>query len=235
MSGQFSQAAFNTPFTAQQPLHHFSNSTLYTPPASVTRHGGAAYASAIPSGSQDLPEGVSIPPGWSLLPLQRLDSQPSQQHTGPQPIPTTSSHDFHYHQHHTTAQFSRNIMGHHPNSVTGFPTPAADTHSATRNSDAQSGTDRNPESSSSRVQREPPNVAAPTPVIPQWGGPLLGNRGSPSTTPATGVSNSRHENIAGTGLPAADSSDSDGDESVVSSGKGKAKAATVEDVEEGSD
>jgi E3 ubiquitin-protein ligase synoviolin len=37
------------------------------------RHGASGYTTSIPSGSLDLPEGVVIPPGWSLMPLQRLD------------------------------------------------------------------------------------------------------------------------------------------------------------------
>ncbi|CAG8980383.1 hypothetical protein HYALB_00003947 [Hymenoscyphus albidus] len=51
------------------------------PPLSVTqvpqmqRHGARPNTAAIPSGSGDLPPGVTIPEGWSLLPLQRLDGQ----------------------------------------------------------------------------------------------------------------------------------------------------------------
>lgn len=43
------------------------------PAASSSRHGAAGYGTAIPSGSPDLPEGLAIPPGWSLLPLERLE------------------------------------------------------------------------------------------------------------------------------------------------------------------
>jgi len=43
------------------------------PPASFSRHGATGYGTAIPSGSPDLPEGLAIPPGWSLLPLERLE------------------------------------------------------------------------------------------------------------------------------------------------------------------
>jgi E3 ubiquitin-protein ligase synoviolin len=39
----------------------------------MQRHGARANTAAIPSGSNDLPPGVVIPEGWSLLPLQRLD------------------------------------------------------------------------------------------------------------------------------------------------------------------
>lgn len=41
---------------------------------SVMRLGADPNAGAIPAGSADLPEGVTIPQGWSLLPLQRLDA-----------------------------------------------------------------------------------------------------------------------------------------------------------------
>ncbi|KAK1833368.1 ERAD-associated E3 ubiquitin-protein ligase HRD1 [Podospora conica] len=43
------------------------------PPPSFSRHTATGYGTAIPSGSPDLPEGLSIPPGWSLLPLERLE------------------------------------------------------------------------------------------------------------------------------------------------------------------
>jgi E3 ubiquitin-protein ligase synoviolin len=39
----------------------------------LQQHAAVTGASAIPSGSPDLPPGLTIPEGWSLLPLQRLD------------------------------------------------------------------------------------------------------------------------------------------------------------------
>lgn len=45
-----------------------------TPPAHMQRHRAHPGAASIDSGSIDLPPGVTIPEGWSLLPLQRLDS-----------------------------------------------------------------------------------------------------------------------------------------------------------------
>ncbi|TVY89603.1 ERAD-associated E3 ubiquitin-protein ligase [Lachnellula willkommii] len=41
--------------------------------AHIQRHGPRPNIAAIPSGSSELPSGVTIPEGWSLLPLQRLD------------------------------------------------------------------------------------------------------------------------------------------------------------------
>ncbi|KOS17331.1 E3 ubiquitin-protein ligase HRD1 [Escovopsis weberi] len=56
---------------------------------SVARLGPFANQPAIPAGSPDLPDGVVLPPGWSLVPLQRLDGtshpQPLQTHAGPAP------------------------------------------------------------------------------------------------------------------------------------------------------
>ncbi|RFU34363.1 hypothetical protein B7463_g2030, partial [Scytalidium lignicola] len=42
----------------------------------VQRHSARSNATAIPAGSVDLPPGVIIPEGWSLLPLQRVDLPP---------------------------------------------------------------------------------------------------------------------------------------------------------------
>jgi len=42
-------------------------------PAQLARHVARPNTAAIPSGSADLPSGVTIPEGWSLLPLERLD------------------------------------------------------------------------------------------------------------------------------------------------------------------
>ena len=43
------------------------------PVPQMQRHGARSNAAAIPAGSADLPPGVTIPEGWSLLPLQRFD------------------------------------------------------------------------------------------------------------------------------------------------------------------
>jgi E3 ubiquitin-protein ligase synoviolin len=42
-------------------------------PQQMQRHGARSNTSAIPAGSANLPPGVTIPEGWTLLPLQRLD------------------------------------------------------------------------------------------------------------------------------------------------------------------
>lgn len=234
ISGQAGPTSVNPHFIAQQIPNHFQNTAFHTPP-SITRHGGTPYASTIPSGSHDLPEGVSIPPGWSLLPLHRLEGQHLQQHGGAPPNPIISSHDSLHQQHQTASALNRHSFIHNPNVATGSSTPSADAHSSVRNNDAQHGTDRSSEPPTSRIQREPPNVAAPTPVIPQWSGssPLLfQNRDNSSTTSIAGNSTSRNESTTGAGSHAADSSDSDDSGLDASNDKGKAKAVTIEDVED---
>jgi E3 ubiquitin-protein ligase synoviolin len=44
-----------------------------TPQPQMQRHGARPNTTTIPAGSADLPSGVVIPDGWTLLPLQRLD------------------------------------------------------------------------------------------------------------------------------------------------------------------
>lgn len=71
------------PYNPQPPFNAFPVARHGMP--AVTRHGGAPLSAAIPAGSPDLPEGVVIPQGWSLLPLQRLDNRLGPQIGGTPP------------------------------------------------------------------------------------------------------------------------------------------------------
>lgn len=68
-----------------------------TAPASfVQRHEHLAGTSAIPSGSPNLPAGVTIPEGWSLLPLQNMDTLLQSQaavQTPSEATPATAARD----------------------------------------------------------------------------------------------------------------------------------------------
>ncbi|KAK6601283.1 hypothetical protein H4I96_06624 [Botrytis cinerea] len=60
----------------------------------VHRHSARSNTSAIPSGSADLPPGVVIPEGWSLLPLERLPNAPLPGPAGvPGPAAASTSND----------------------------------------------------------------------------------------------------------------------------------------------
>ncbi|KAK7699000.1 E3 ubiquitin-protein ligase hrd1 [Diaporthe eres] len=210
----------------------------------VTRHGAVPQTSAIPSGSADLPEGVSIPPGWSLMPLQRLDAgavpangipmhggltpnNPPEgaQQAGNGAIPPQSSN--------STGGTASGING---------GTTSEEIHST----DAQQG----PRHSTA----EPPQVAAPTPVTPVWGGSaqLFGSGGSgglPFGLEAPGSSRSASQTREGESSSTQETGDQDasasgeasasaappaaeGHENASAAAKGKAPAATVEDAED---
>ncbi|KAH7032885.1 uncharacterized protein B0I36DRAFT_101876 [Microdochium trichocladiopsis] len=213
----------------------------------VSRHGGASYSAAIPAGSPELPEGVVIPAGWSLLPLQRLDgqaaagsSQDAQHGVGPVDTPTTmnSSAIFPSHLQQRLVAEGAGM----PRSRDASPTPG------------HSGVSR---------QAEPPVVAAPTPLVPNWGGAaqLFANNGGrfaqpPSRSPSRSASERVPESHiapapvshpvppvpATAPAPQSESEseeDSDEERDQAGSGrestKGAAKPVTVEDAEDDSD
>jgi E3 ubiquitin-protein ligase synoviolin len=177
------------------------------PPPAVTRHVGAGPGAAIPAGSPDLPEGVVIPPGWSLLPLQRMDGEappPEPTHNAQGPAPDTL----------------RSVFANHPRSRGTSPAPgtglaaqlgrfAAPTasHAAEsfRRPGSQGGT-----STDAAVQRPPP-VTAPTPRTPNWGppaqlfggdritGPVFGYQVEAPQAPQSEAGESSRNTAAGTG------------------------------------
>ncbi|EMR84571.1 putative e3 ubiquitin-protein ligase hrd1 protein [Botrytis cinerea BcDW1] len=93
------------PLAANFPLPQmpgFQNPPQIVPPFSnrpsgqsqVHRHSARSNTSAIPSGSADLPPGVVIPEGWSLLPLERLPNAPLPGPAGvPGPAAASTSND----------------------------------------------------------------------------------------------------------------------------------------------
>ncbi|KAK0626461.1 hypothetical protein B0T14DRAFT_551703 [Immersiella caudata] len=207
------------------------------PPATLTRHGAAGYGAAIPAGSPDLPEGVVIPPGWSLLPLQRLDGG-----GGPvDPVSQTSPQD--------TVQNSRNPRSHNS---------AATTHGSEQ-ADRLAGVDSLPgdaaqssrahasSAPSPHTQRPPaPSVTAPTPVAPNWGGPaqMFGDQGTANMFGLERADTPTHQNEVGESSNSAGGQRRTGGESEAQAGKdqggpaeskGKARAATVEEAESDED
>ncbi|KAI1336141.1 hypothetical protein F5Y15DRAFT_213541 [Xylariaceae sp. FL0016] len=221
---------FPMPHIPQMPqMPAFPHMAPRATPSAVTRHGGASYTNAIPAGSQDLPEGVVIPDGWSLLPLQRLDGQTQQYPQGVQPTPTSQPTEGAGQQ--PASLSTGGDIEANGSSVPTNPAQSAvqeQAEPASNNRETTGLEGRLPESSG--VQREPPDVAAPTPVMPNWGGAaqLFANRdgGASSTAvPSAGASETSKEDVV-------DRVDNEDGSSSSGSGKGKAKAATVEDGEE---
>ncbi|KAM0438929.1 hypothetical protein ACHAPT_001690 [Fusarium lateritium] len=215
----------------------------------MARHGAPANAVPIPAGSTDLPEGVVIPPGWSLLPLHRLDGGSPQ--AGPQA---------------TVADGSNAPQ---PTTTARQPSP-----SASGSNDAQASTEPSssvsaPETTTSRSSQlpqftsqfmrtvDPPAVVAPSPRMPNWGGSaqLFGGGARLDQTDSASRSESQ---VAASQAALVDPSSQSGpsgaeshqqtqqdDSSTQSSdsddlpetkpAKGKARAVTVEDVDDDED
>jgi E3 ubiquitin-protein ligase synoviolin len=113
---------------------------------------------AIPAGHPDLPNGVTIPAGWSLLPLQRADVN-APPTTGGGRSPTPDVHAL-FQQHQTATSAIAAAMANA--SRNGTPGP-------------QSDAVRQPPSSHPAAPRaaptsEPAPIVQPTPVLPNWGG-----------------------------------------------------------------
>lgn len=214
----------------------------------VTRHGAIPQTSAIPSGSADLPEGVVIPPGWSLMPLQRLDAgavptngnqmqgglTPNNPPEGTQQAGIGQSHG-------AIPPQSSSSTGGATSGINGGTT-SEEIHST----DAQQAP--------SQSTAEPPQVAAPTPVTPVWGGSaqLFGGGGSgglPFGLEAPGSSRSASQTREGESSSTQETGDqgasasgeasasaappaAEGHEDASAAAKGKAPAATVEDAED---
>ncbi|KAI1391324.1 uncharacterized protein F4822DRAFT_181722 [Hypoxylon trugodes] len=235
------QPAANAPFTPyqpavpQQPLppfqpmaHHPPQLAIYpprVPTPTITRHGGVSYSDSIPAGSPDLPDSVVIPPGWSLLPLQRLDGQPQQAPNTQQPVQPVD----------INGQQSQPVDSTHTTTTTSSTTRVAQSSSRTgdsnvRNIGASSGpTEERPTQTTSQEQREPPTVAAPTPLMPNWGGAAQLFTGSASVNEPE----ARPEEAP---KPESQQESSDDEQETSSSkAKGKAKAVTVEDAEDAED
>ncbi|KAK0651752.1 hypothetical protein B0T16DRAFT_426471 [Cercophora newfieldiana] len=147
------------PMPPGQFLHPF---TARPPAATFTRHGGAGYGAAIPAGSPDLPEGVVIPPGWSLLPLQRLDggatpADPVSYMAPPQDTPHNSRPP---RAHSSTAATQNLDQGDRAGRLDSTGTETAQPPRPQASSAPPSQTQ----------QPTTPLVTAPTPIAPNWGG-----------------------------------------------------------------
>lgn len=173
----------------------------------LSRHVASANTAAIPAGSPDLPEGVVIPPGWTLMPLQRTDGQP---HSFAHP---STSHTEAAPQPHAQNPFSHETA----TSSAGPIQSALQANTAHENESTTTG--------ASEAQTEPPQVAAPTPRLPNWGGAAqLFSNGGVGTT-------SNH--AAESSTEGAENHQShEGHENSDTTDKGKAKAVTVEDTED---
>lgn len=196
-----------------------------------------APATAIPAGSPDLPEGVVIPPGWSLLPLGRPLNSPIPR----QPTPSGSSA--------AATTLAPQPANGYPGAFARTPSqdalrrtsPAPTAPTATLdslqgaiNAATQAGTApsqvgptqnearaTNPEASDGETTE--PHVTAPTPTrVPTWGG--FGTVAGPNSSSLEHQADDASSSVQREGIGAGASSSTE---------KGKGKPVTVE--EAGSD
>ncbi|KAF4982017.1 hypothetical protein FZEAL_2267 [Fusarium zealandicum] len=211
----------------------------------MARHGALNNAVPIPAGSAELPEGVVIPPGWSLLPLHRLDGGQSSTQPSPQAGPQSAVADG------TTLP--------QPTPLARQPSPSGSGINETQQTLADANTPRSsqPSQFTSQFTRavDPPHVVAPSPRMPNWGGSaqLFGNgsrldqsepaQSEPQAEAAT--HQDAPDEPSQLEPPAAEESQQEDGESSQSEdsddspettpAKGKAKAVTVEDVHDEED
>ncbi|KAL6862334.1 hypothetical protein J3F83DRAFT_210908 [Trichoderma novae-zelandiae] len=131
----------------------------------MTRHGAGPFTTAIPAGSPELPEGLVLPPGWSLTPLQRLDSAPSAPHLPPQTTGTPLAGDSTNGGQTATSSLQPTPTVPHsqestPADSSSMPAPVAQP--------ARSRADLSPNPSG--PPSDPPPVVSPSPMMPNWGG-----------------------------------------------------------------
>lgn len=212
----------------------------------LQQHAAVPGTSAIPSGSPDLPPGLTIPEGWSLLPLQRLNrAAPSvngvlSQLAGSQPMASTGIRVAE-----PAAGFTQSVH-------TSTSVPPNDTLQVT--SSAPTGPTENGIEQQATVQSEPAPTSGGTQVIeepeaalPNWGASQLFRTSSSSNpistpSPATAQSSDPETSMPSNSVaekpksssPTANGSlhHSECDETSNGTLKGKARAATVEDSNE---
>ncbi|RDA89909.1 hypothetical protein CP533_6208 [Ophiocordyceps camponoti-saundersi (nom. inval.)] len=176
----------------------------------MARLGTSGATAPIPSGSADLPEGLSLPPGWSMMPLQRLDgSLPNP--VVPQPQTPPQSGDV--------------AIG-STQTVPEPPVPTSSSLNPAGGPGAVIPPDLTVHEPLSTGAAEPAPVVAPSPVLPSWGGSSqLFDNGSRDGHPEP--ERQLAQPSQGAGPSSADRADAEEEEG--SSSKGKGKAATVEE------
>ncbi|KAL7930591.1 hypothetical protein V8C35DRAFT_324275 [Trichoderma chlorosporum] len=215
----------------------------------MTRHGAGPFTTAIPAGSPDLPEGVVLPPGWSLTPLQRLDNAQTVPHYHPQTAGVPLHGD--------------PLNGGHTASTSAQPTPtvphsqeAVPAESSAMPAPVRPRADPLPVPG---ALSDPPPVVSPSPMLPNWGGSnqLFGgssrleqgdtaSQASTQAAPSAEIENAPESSSAHDSLPAAadvrrDPSaleleqNHEGESEEDPADKGKGRAVTVEEAEDEED
>ena len=242
-----------------QPPPMYQNPGLVTAQPQMQRHGVRPNTSAIPAGSPDLPPGVVIPDGWTLLPLQRLDGQtiPSVTQTGtvptsgPAAAPTATTHP----------RVTSLTSGTSNNTLAATPTVNPDNQSHTSSADSSdairtppsitadqssssSATIQNTTISSNSTLDGAPLPSSDPPVLPNWESsqlfsgssvtPALNTNGTsvPSLQQPRTEDESTAVNTIGRSWPSTANAGEAEEDEERRQDKGKGKTVSVEDVED---
>jgi E3 ubiquitin-protein ligase synoviolin len=209
----------------------------------LQQHAAVPGTSAIPSGSPDLPAGLTIPEGWSLLPLQRLDrAAPSvngilSQLAGSQSTASTSAQAL------DAAAATTQSLPISATIVNEASEVASSSTVATVNGSEQVAAAPT-EGSTTIINEHPLPIGEAEPPPPNWGATQLFGSSSTGTPVGPCPPTTPQQSSSGTHAPpqsVAEKPSSSGpvangstvhpenEETSNASTKGKAKAATVED------
>ncbi|TVY73588.1 ERAD-associated E3 ubiquitin-protein ligase HRD1, partial [Lachnellula suecica] len=169
----------------------FSTRPIHNPPrpAIVQRHGLRPNTAAIPSGSADLPPGVTIPEGWSLLPLQRLDGLGvGVTPTGQVPLPGPAGNVGSAPTATTQPVTISPMAGSSNNTLTPTPTIPPDNHSQTSSADSSDGNAIHTPPSVIADQSSTSNIA-PTTALPITAAQTLSSTNNPAASASSASSN----------------------------------------------
>ncbi|KAK4199920.1 putative ubiquitin-protein ligase synoviolin precursor [Triangularia verruculosa] len=155
---------------------------------------GAEPGAAIPAGSPDLPEGVTIPAGWSLVPLQRMENGVVEPNPLWNQVPVNTLRDRlqNLAPERPSSSFSRGT------SPSGRDSAAAAGNQAESSQTAEARGTRPLDAVSNTQQTVSPSITSPAPTaatatVPSWGGSaqLFGGRTTLTTHPETEAGSSR--------------------------------------------
>ncbi|KAI5458403.1 hypothetical protein BGZ63DRAFT_362450 [Mariannaea sp. PMI_226] len=206
----------------------------------MARHIASGNSTPIPAGSPELPEGVIIPPGWSLMPLQRVDGSSASTQVSLQAGLSTSNNG--------------EGTSVHPTPTPTQPLPAENRGDGTHSMEATPQVMLNqnqpvngftPAAPFTRAV-DPPPVVAPSPRMPNWGGSAQLFGSSSRLEQAESVVRTDTQTAAGPAAPSQSGSEqeesnvlaqqrdelSQSSASEDSSAKGKGRAVTVEDADD---
>lgn len=222
----------------------------------IARHVARPSTSAIPSGSADLPPGVTIPEGWTLLPLERLDNgagvpQASVPTPGPAGLASTATTPAVTS---PTAATSNNTLTPTPSSIPEGHSQASSVPSSDRNairnllSEASdqpdvAGSETITQSTTAEENAEPIIAQRDADVLPNWGSSQLFtgqnplavsiDAGEPSAASVAqtqaSTTDSEQDPVAPAASAEGSSASIENEEDKPKRDKGKAKAVTVED------